>query len=384
MLVACQICQAQSPNWQWAKGASGNNDDSGNSISVDAIGNSYVTGYFKSTTINFGGSTLTNSSAFSDIFIIKYDAFGNALWARSAGGVDDDQGTGIVIDQSDNLYVIGNFKSASITFGSTTLINQAVGYNDIFIVKYDTSGNVIWAKSTGGSTDEYGTSITSDIVGNVFITGAFSSPSIIFGNDTLTNTTVPYGDLFVVKYNSLGTVIWTKSAGGSIWEEGYSITTDADGNSYLCGDFNSPAMYIGGTTLLNAGGGVYDDIFIAKYDSTGNLQWAKNVGGTHMDLGYGIKVDANENIYLAGSFYSPSITFGAFTLSNPGSPNYGDTYIAKYDSTGNVLWAESAGGSAGDYTISLTVDTNCNAYVTGWFFSSSLIFGSTTLNNRPW
>ena len=97
------------------------------------------------------------------MYIVKYDAMGNVMWAKSAGGTGSDLVRGISNDEIGNIYVTGGFDSDSITFGTTTLINEG-GY-DMYMVKYDTSGNVIWAKGAGSMSSDYGNNITTDVAG---------------------------------------------------------------------------------------------------------------------------------------------------------------------------------------------------------------------------
>lgn len=144
--------------------------DNGNSITLDGNGNSFVTGYFTSTTIAFGTTKLTNPDPLgtSEFFLVKYNSAGNVLWAKSAGGISNESGNCLTTDAFGNIFVTGSFASANITFGTFTLTNSAPGRTDIFIVKYYTNGNVIWAKSAGGTEWEEGTSITADANGAVF------------------------------------------------------------------------------------------------------------------------------------------------------------------------------------------------------------------------
>ena len=182
-----QTVNAQSPDWLWANSAGGTTVDRGESIATDLNGNVLVTGFYSSAAITFGSITLTNASASGtdDIFIVKYDASGTVLWAKSAGGISDDFGRSITTDKDGNVLVTGGFSSPTITFGNMTLTNAV--FNDIFVVKYDGSGNLLWAKSAGGNGIENGQSITTDAIGNILITGIFDSPSLTFGNTTISN-----------------------------------------------------------------------------------------------------------------------------------------------------------------------------------------------------
>jgi hypothetical protein len=372
------IANAQSPSFLWAKSAGGTQFyyDDGNSVSTDASGNVYVTGYFQSPTITFGTTTLTNTGGF-DFFITKYDAGGNVLWAKSAIGVGqkDDIGQSISIDANGNVYVIGLFYSSSITFGTITLTNSGINTDDIFVVKYNSNGNVLWAKREGGTYYDEGKSISTDANGNVLITGNFSSSTLSLGTTTLTSGGMFSWNFFVVKYDSNGNTLWAKGAGGTLGELANSISADVNGNVFVIGIFSSPSLSLGTTTLTNSG---LSDIFVVKYDINGNVLWAKGAGGTDDDLAYSVSTDANGNVFMSGSFKSQTISFGTTTLTNV---NVGSYFVTKYDTNGNMLWAKSAGGTNYDAGYGTSADGNGNVYVTGCFYSSSLSFGLTTLTN---
>jgi len=244
---------AFSQNWQWARGSTGGGNQEGYDVAADDFGNVFVTGYYgNAPTITFGTTTLTNAGTF-DIFLAKYDGAGNLVWAKSAGGPDGEVGYSVATDASGNVFLTGFFKSPTITFGSITLTNaNPLGGEDVYLVKYDAAGNVLWAKSAGGTGWELAYGATTDAAGNVFITGNFGSSTITFGTTTLTNT--GGYDFFLVKYDASGNVIWAKSAGGTGGDYGYNVATDASGNIFATGNFTSPTLTFGTTTLTNAGG----------------------------------------------------------------------------------------------------------------------------------
>ncbi|MCK9611159.1 MAG: SBBP repeat-containing protein [Candidatus Cloacimonas sp.] len=292
-------------NWLWAKQAGGIYMDYGYSIAVDINGNSYITGSFEDSA-NFGTTTLDSSSKYySDIFVAKLDSNGNWLWAKQAGGTDDDGGSSIAVDANGNSYVTGVF-AESATFGTTTLTSSD-GY-DIFVAKLDSNGNWLWAKRAGGIYEDSGYSIAVDDNGNSYITGFFNI-SATFGTTTLTSS--GYYDIFVAKLDSSGNWLWAKQAGGTIWDTGYSIAIDDNGNSYITGVFAESATFC--TTTLTSSGDY--DIFVAKLDSSGNWLWAKQAGGTSTDRGYSIAVDVNGNSYVTG-YFEESATFGATTITS--------------------------------------------------------------------
>jgi Secretion system C-terminal sorting domain len=356
----------------WADSAEGSGNDEGRRISIDARGNVFVTGNFSSPEITFGNITLTNAGG-NDLFIVKYDVSGNALWAKSAGGSNNDAGYGISTDASGNVFVTGDFYSPSITFGTTTLTNAAGGKDDMFIVKYDALGNVLWAKSAGGSSPDAGFSIATDATGNVFVTGDFYSSAITFGAVTLTNA--GRGNIFTVKYDESGNVLWAKSGGGNWYDFASGIATDATGNVFVTGGFVSPAITFGTITLGNAGS---CDIFIVKYDASGNVLWAKSEGGYDCDGGRDVSTDASGNVFVAGDFSSYKIPFGTTTFTKVGG---NDIFIVKYDASGNVLWAKSAGGSGYDYGFGISSDAIGNVSVTGSFDGSTIAIDAITLTN---
>jgi len=383
LVINCkvQIVFSQSPNWQWVKSAGDSIDEYANSVTTDASGNIYVTGNFLSPTIVFGNDTLINadSSGWSpDMFFVKYDASGNVLWAKSAGGGNSDNGNHVTTDVNGNVYVTGDFSSNSITFGSVTLINTYTSSSnwvqDIFLVKYDSNGNVLWAKGAEGAWRDYSHSVTTDDSGNVYITGEFDGNSIIFGNDTL--ILAGWQDIFIAKYDENGNVLWAKSGkGGNSNSNSFSVATDASNNVYITGDFGGTITF-GSISLTYAG---YSDFFLVKYDSNGNVIWAKKAGGGNFDIGFCAATDANGDVYVTGLFASSSITFGSITLTKVGIWN--NMFLVKYDSNGNVLWAKKPGQNYNDYGSSVATDANGNAYVTGHFVSS-IILGLDTLTGN--
>ncbi|MGD0709643.1 MAG: SBBP repeat-containing protein [Bacteroidales bacterium] len=304
-------------NVLWAKCTNGTDDDFSTGVTVDAIGNPFVTGYFYSPNLIFGSDTLKNADITGeswDIFLAKYNSNGNVLWAKRAGGTDDDVANSVAIDAHGNVYLAGYFESASIAFDTIILINT--GCENSFVVKYDSSGYAVWAKtSTEGCSG--GNSIAVDILGNSYITGTFGG-TIVFGTTTLSK-----GDIFILKYDSNGNTVWAKSAVGTAQDWSNSIAVDDSGYTYLTGYFEGDSLTFDTTILRNAGAA---NIFLAKYNATGNLQWAKSIGSTGSDEALSVAVGSLGNIYLTGFFSSPSVDFGSITLTDIRSI---DIFIAK-------------------------------------------------------
>ncbi len=363
---------AQMQSWLWAKSVDG---AYAQNVTVDSIGNIYVVGTFKPPYSLFDSIVLTSVNYSYDIYVVKYNSSGDILWAKSAGGNDDDGVSSIAIDKSGNVYVAGAFNSTSITFDSITLINTS-DYNeyDGFIAKYDNNGNVLWAKSASGKSDEEVRSISADPYGNIYMTGKFESSSIIFGTTTLINSSFSI-NMFIVKYNLDGKVLWAKSASGQSANEAYSVSTDPSGNVYMGGNFGGAPISFGSITLAYVDS-IYWDMFIAKYDSSGNVLWAKSSGGNSNDRIFSITSDTFSNIYVSGYFSSTSITFGSTTLTNT---NIYNSFIVKYDSNGNALWAKSV---VPNTTCNISADDQGNIYAIGPFNSDSITFDTITLINK--
>ena len=370
MFVTLRSFHAQAPSWQWAKSATGANAEDGNCIATDANGNVYAAGYFYSPTLVFGTYTLTNSGNY-DFYIVKYDASGNILWAKSGGGLNDEVGLGIATDANGNVYATGYFYSATATFGTYTLTNAGVG--DMFIVKYDGMGNEVWAKNFGGTNDENANAISINSAGDVFVSGYFRSASVTFGTYTLTNS--GSDDVFIAKLDLLGNAIWAKSITGTGSDVGNGIASDANGNVFVTGFYNSPSLIVDTYTLTNAG---VSDIFLAKYDGLGNVAWANSYGGIYNDKGYALATDQNGNVFLTATYFSSTITVSTYTLTNAG--NY-DFMVVKHNGSGAVVWAKSEGGFLDDNAYGIATDIGGNVYVTGHMHSAAIVLGTYTLSN---
>ena len=372
------LINAQAPNYLWAKSVGGVNYE--RNIAVDSNGNTYVTGHYGSGTITFGSFTLTNSGLF-DIYVVKYDTNGDVVWAKSAGGTGYDYGVGIAVDASGNCFVTGNFESGYLTFGSSTLTNPNPNlYGDMFILKYDSLGNALWAKSAAGTFREYGIDIDVDANGNSYVTGYFMGPSVTFGSTTLTNADQTFytDEMFIVKYDASGNVVWAKSGRGNSFDEGRGIVVDAAGNSYVTGWFANPGVLFGSVYLADTSGYT---VFVVKYDTDGGVVWAKKAGGTGIDYGQDIALDSVGNILVTGDSAGDPWTFGTSTLTNA-APAYSDMFILKFDSSGNPVWGKRVGGDYGDKGTGIAVDSSGNSYVTGYWGSTSISFGSTTFSGN--
>jgi hypothetical protein len=189
-------------------------------------------------------------------------------WARSFGAAGDDYVKKIATDSRNGIYAFGNFKSTGFMLGSNSITNA--GGSDLLLVKYDSSGNVQWARSFGSAGDDSAYSITTDRSSNVLIAGSFKN-SISFGSVTLTSA--GGSDIFLVKLNPNGTVIWAKqNTAGSAEDKAEIVKADRYNNIYLAGRYKSNDFTVGGQ-LFPATGLINE--FYCKLDSNGNFIWKK-------------------------------------------------------------------------------------------------------------
>jgi len=356
--------QSSQPSFQWAKRAGDYAFDYGYGTATDSIGNVYVAGKYEMNAY-FGDSTVTCAGN-HDIFVAKYDSIGNFKWVRTAGGLGGDYARAISCDGVGNIYLTGEMEM-DCDFGSGIILHSN-GNNDIFIAKYNTNGDLQWAKKVGGGPDTdrgYG---IKQINGSIYVTGDFRQFAVFNGNINITSKGVL--DMFIAKYTTEGVFQWVKTGGGTGDDGGYAISSDPAENIYVTGYFYDTANF-SGTSIISEGG---TDAFIAKYDSTGSLLWLKKAGGSDEDYGRGIIVGKLNSVFLTGEFRNISY-FDTISLNSSGNA---DIFIANYNSSGDAIWARKAGGSLDDIGRAITVDTASNIYITG-NFGGNADFGETNI-----
>jgi hypothetical protein len=360
-----------SGNVLWFKSIGGLNSEIVWSVCADANGNTYVTGSSSSASIIFDSITLLNSSS-NGMFVAKYDVNGNAIWARGANSVNFTSGSGIGADLQGNVYVAGSYMD-TVTFGASTLISE--GGNDALLIKYDSNGNFIWAKSEGEIGSDGNVSVCVDGGDNIIVGGQFDGDSITIGGFTLWNA--GQNDIYVVKYDSSGSVLWAKSGNGNADDYVQQVSTDFNGDIFVGGSFNSSSLLFGSMTLHCTGG---FDAFIIKYNSSGNIIWAKSGAGSTDDYGFSVSADSSGNVYLSGGFTGSSIIFDSVTLTAPAFTTQ-PMFIIKFDSGGNILCTDAL-SSAGDDMIAVSADNFGNAYISGDYEANPFfIIGLDTLTS---
>jgi hypothetical protein len=339
------------------------------SFAVSANGEVAVTGNFSGTAV-FGSQTIT-STGWADFFAAKFDAGGTLQWVRTAGGPEMASGQDIVIDKDGNVIAAGGF-SPSVAFPSGTL--TSAGEFDIFVVKYDPNGGIVWLKSIGGSQFDEARGIVCDAGGNIFLTGGFGS-SVSFGSTVLTSASMFYCG-FLAKMDGNGNFLWAKQCSGSGESRGRKLCLDSSGNCILLGDFSS-SIVVGGTSLSTSSP---NDLFIAGYSGNGSPQWAvqTNCTGTGMNsgtFGLDITTDTDDNIYIAG-YYSDSSYFGGQGLKSAGDF---DVFLCSYKAAGGFRWVKAGNGPDDSYATG-TASIGDRVYLSGAFMNT-INFGNTNLSN---
>lgn len=361
--------------FDWVVNGGGTSTDRGNAVACDANGNVYVTGFFNGTG-TFGSSSITSAGS-QDVFVAKYNSGGNLQWVVRAGGAGADIANGISIDNSGNVLIAGQFSGVS-TFGTTTLtsVNSSI---DIFVAKISSAGSFIWAKQGAGKFEDRALSISCDGSGNSYVTGQFSDTLTIdqthnnamqnaifvlklsstgsetwfkivggggfnicydiitdnsgnsyitgdyqgtltfFGSPPLALTSTENFKSFIAKYSASGSVSWAQKIGSSNEISARSIDIDNSGNAYIVGYFecilDEFSLQYGEATFNSVG---EEDIYMAKYSSSGNFIHAKHLGNSSEAKANGVAVKANNQAVFCGVF-SGSInipTSGSFNATN--------------------------------------------------------------------
>jgi hypothetical protein len=360
---------AQTPDFLWAAGAGGNSWELARCVTTDDDGNIFVAGYFESPKITFRDITLKNVDIGGytvDIFIVKFDPLGNVLWAKRYGGSNNDAAVSISADHSGNLLITGVFVGYSITFDTINLTKQFPG-EGLFIAKLNASGNAVWAYCDSNS-ESSGYCAIFDEYSNNYITGFFRG-TMTFGDIILQSDSQA---MFIVKYDTSGNVVWAQKAEG-IESDGFYAAADLTGNLIINGSFIGDTLAIGSVRLINAGG---KDIFVAKFDPSGNVIWAKSAGGVSHDWGRGVAADNLGNVFITGSFYGPDIAFDTINISGNG-----DIFIAKYDRSGNVLWVNIVHGNLGAEATAIASDSQGNVLIAGNTWSQLINFNNNFFLN---
>ncbi len=277
-------------NLLWTQQLGTSSADHAASVAVDGAGNAFISG---STGGDLGG---TNAGG-DDAFLTKYNSDGNLQWTQQLGTSTIDWALSVAVDGAGNAFISG--------FTAWNLAGTNAGYEDAFLAKYNSDGNLQWTRQMGTSSTDYSFSVAVDNAGNAFISGSTEGD--------LDGVNAGYWDAFVTKYDTDGNVVWTRQLGSPSLDFSSSVAVDGSGDVFIVGDTEGD---LGG---VNAGG---RDVFLAKYDSAGNLLWTEQLGTSSGESTWCVDVDGTGNVYISG------YTTGSLGGTNAGK---GDAFLIKYE-----------------------------------------------------
>ncbi|MEY3049310.1 MAG: hypothetical protein RL365_1348 [Bacteroidota bacterium] len=353
-------------NILWGRQIGGTSTDLVEKMAIDGQGDIVLTGSFYGTTDFDPGNgvynlTCSGTAVNSDVYVCKLNTNGDFIWAKQIGGIGYDFGNDITFDNSDNLYITGQFNgTCDFDPGFNTFNLTSIGGSDVFILKLNGSGDFLWVKQLGSSMNDSGKSINVDNSGEIYISGFFLDAvtvNLSSGNITLT----PFGgtDVFIAKINSFGDMLWAKQIGGNNSETSIASAVDNDGNLYCAGIFKDLVDFNPGSpTFYLQSEGDYD-IFLTKFSPSGEFNWAERMGGVNEDYVRDLAIDLNGNILSTG-YFQDVVDFdpGSNTL-NLNSFGSLDGYTQKLNQCG--------------LTVGFDVQTACDSYtwIDGITYTSS-------------
>ncbi len=377
-------------NIVWGAQSVSNSSSSATTVfnASDNYGNEYIVGFFNGT-VRFGTFVLTSLN--NDAFLVKYNVGGNVVWARQSSADDFHfwaLGESVATDKAGNIYITGRFED-TIAFGSQKVVSDFTGsVGSVFLVKYDSAGNTLWARQSNVKTTAQGAwinSVCADDSGNAYITGDFTD-EISFGTDTLKCYTYPwYGDMFLVKYNTNGNELWARQSNAPSQLScavGNSVVADKTGNVYLTGFFHD-TMTLGSRTLISNSIGIYGDVFLSKFDKNGNVLWVEQSVNTSLNngwAGYSVALDTLNHLFMtagADEVGNGKIIFEkniyTYTSSDPDP-----SLVMELDTSGNVL-CSSFVGSGGDDFNTIAVSSSGKYVYWGGDMWTTIVLGKDTV-----
>jgi hypothetical protein len=309
---------------EWQKCLGGSSWDVGRSIQQTIDGGYIAAGY----AMSIDGDVSGNHGAF-DLWIVKLDETGTIQWQKSLGGSNFDYAFSIRQTTDGGYIVAGETESNDGDVSG----NHGTSY-DYWVVKLNTAGNILWQKCLGGSGGEVAHSIQQTSDGGYIVAGFtwLSNDGDVTGN---------HGDFdeWIVKLDTAGIFQWQKCLGGSGRETAFSIKQTNDGGYIVAGNSNSNDGDVTGNH------GDYD-YWIVKLDKSGDIEWQKSLGGSSIDDAFSIQKTIDGGYIIAGSSSSnDGDVTGNHSIPGP----YGDAWVVKLDSVGNIQWQKCIGGSWDDW-----------------------------------
>ena len=378
LLCACFYAGlAQSQSYTWKGAENFSCCTTINGFAFDKNGNIFVSGTFYGDTY-VGSFYLTSTTAFHyNSYIAKLNSAGTVLWAKVIGSNDDCRTAKICIDKLGNVFISGYF-STDLVYGNKSLSSS--GQIDAFIMKINNSGTLQWASQTNGASSEFYRDVAVDNAGNAYVTGSFYG-IVTIGSYTVTT---PTQDMVTVKYNGAnGTPIWVQQSNSTSPGNcsAYSIAADRFGNIYVLGSYGGGITNFQSYSLNSSN--PYD-YFISKINSGGSYSYAYDAGDIPDGSLYNVATDTAGNIYIAGNFggfFPYTATIGGLTIT---SSHNSDIFAAKFNSSFTMQWLHQGGSTTrGDYANDIVASKNGDLYITFTGGSSVNFSGVVASSSHP-
>jgi hypothetical protein len=375
LLASCllSLTTIHAQTFSWAKSLGSGSNEEGRGVAVDANGNVYTAGYLTgSGDFDPGpGVTTLTSAGSTDVYISKLDALGNFVWAIRMGGTGPQSAASIALDNAGNIYLAGQFNNTiDLDPGAGFAGFTSLGAQDIFIAKYDPSGNYVWSQRFGSIYHEAVSDIAIDGSGNIITCGIFTGTTDFDpGAGTVNLTAITTSDAFISKLDVNGNYVWAKQIGLNGSNSPSSLTADAAGNIYITGYYESATDFDPGAATYTITSAGMQDIFFVKLDASGIFSWAGSMGGTVADYGRSIALDATGSILITGEFQGTADldpTVGVYNLT---ATAVKDIFVAKFNPA-SFTWAVRIGDTNNEIGYGITTDASNNIYVTGDFIGT--------------
>ncbi len=343
---------------QWATYFGGDNNDNGQGIAVDNTGQIYLTGNTRSANGIHMNGFQPNLAGGSDAFLAKFTPDGQLVWGTYLGGTENDEALSVDVKE-DQVYVAGNTLSSGSGF-ITLGIHQTVnaGGEDAFLARFDTDGNRIWTSYYGGTGRDEGLEVRVSPAGEVYLAGITESTGGIASSGHQ-NTYSGGQDAFLVKFDLNGQRQWATYYGGGDLERDVSVAVDEAGQVYLAGGTGS-SNNISANGFQNTYGGGASDSFLAKFNPAGQRQWATYYGGDDTDTQNQITA-FGDDVYMGGFTRSASdFVFAGYQTIYGGG---GDGFLAKFNDDGTLEMSTYYGGDGNDGVYAVTVSDDNSIYI---------------------
>jgi hypothetical protein len=364
--LLCSACGGGGCVWSAAYGSTG--DEVTTSVAVCPCNMVVQTGYYTGA-CSFGGSVLPCAGG-EDAFLAKYSSGGWHVFSLGFGDASDQRGTDVVVDHGFRPIVIGQF-AGSIDLGGGPLVSA--GGTDVFLGQVTASGYHLWSHRFGDGADQAGGAVAVDAAGSVVIAGGFQG-SIDFGGGPLTSAGGE--DVYLAKFTNGGAHVWSQAFGAAGSQVASELAVSGAGEILLTGAFQG-TLDLGGTPLQSAGG---DDLFVARFDASGNHLWSAGFGDAADQAGTAIAVDSAGAAVVTGTF-AGSIDLGGGPLFSAGLE---DVLLAKLDAGGNHVWSVRFGDGGTQVSAAVTVDSGDNVVVCGAYGGTVDFGGPTHQSSGSW